>query len=328
MLTFNDVLILPKYSEVGSRRNVDISTKLGDLYLPLPIISSNMATVTGVTMARKISEMGGLGLLHRFCSVDENVALFKQSTVNNDCAERVGCSVGVGQSEQDRTRALVDAGCRVFCVDVAHGAQLSVTNQVYWMLESHADDIDALIVGNFAIRTSIKAFMKRMPFDARLVFKVGIGPGAACTTRVKTGVGVPQLSAIIDCVESGYQVIADGGCRTPSDVCKSLAAGGSAVMLGYMLAGTDESPGQEVDGKKVYRGSAAGGYAQGWKTSEGVSMQIESKGSVQEILLDIEGGLRSSMSYVNARNLGQYRENVEFVRVTGSTVVENRPVSG
>lgn len=324
-LTFADVLIEPRFSELETRREVDLSTRLGPLDLPLPLVSANMASVTEVEMARRVSEVGGLALLHRFCSVEENVSLYHEAVANNEFAERVGVSIGIKEDERERAEALVTEGARVLCVDVAHGAQIGTVRQVQWLRQTFGGDI-VLIVGNFATADSIREFHERCG-DARVdVYKVGIGPGAACSTRMKTGVGVPQLSAILECAAAGYEVLADGGCRTAGDVCKSLASGAKAVMLGYLFAGTNETPGMVEDGRKVYAGSASGGYASGWKTSEGVVMRVACRGPVGTIMRDIEGGLRSSFTYVGAGDLAGFRERARFVEVSPATGIESAPL--
>jgi IMP dehydrogenase len=327
LFTFDDVLIVPKFSSVRSRRDVDISTGIGGIRLNLPIVSSNMATVTESAMARKMSELGGLAFLHRFCSIGENVAMYKQSTVNNLNASCVGASIGIDTREGERAEALIGAGCRIICIDVAHGAQDRVAGMLIWLKQKYPNI--ATIVGNFGSGESLSHFINELaaPENYPDAVKVGIGSGAACTTRLKTGIGVPQFSAISECSKFGIPVIADGGCRKPADVCKALAAGASAVMLGFMLAGTEESPGKVNAGLKTYAGSAAGGYAEGWKTSEGAVLSIPYKGSIVDILNDIEGGLRSSMSYVNAHSIREFQENADFVEVTVSTRIENGPVA-
>lgn len=323
-LTFADVLIEPCFSELETRRDVDVTTRLGSLELPLPLVSANMASITEVDMARRLSELGALALLHRFEGVDENVSMYRAAVANNDYGERVGVSIGIKEEERERAEALVAEGARIFCIDVAHGAQVNTVKQVRWLRESFGDDL-MLIVGNFASRETIDAFEEHLGGAKVDVYKVGIGPGAACSTRLKTGVGVPQLSAVLECAQ-GYDIIADGGCRTPGDICKALAAGAKAVMLGYMLAGTNETPGGVQDGAKVYAGSASGGYASGWKTSEGVVMRVPCKGPVDPIVRDIEGGLRSSMTYVGAATLPEFAEKARFVEVSAASVIESAPV--
>ena len=327
--TFDDVLLKPKYSIMGSRRNTNVSTTLNSrLSLRLPIVSANMDTVTGPEMARTIAGLGGLAILHRFCSVEDNVNYFLDAVRDSSVDRKlVGVSIGISRDEAtERAKALANAGATTFCIDIAHGAQSKAVSQYRWLRESYPDAF--IIVGNFGTAESIRDFKVQCGNTTHPdVFKIGIGPGAACETRVKTGVGVPQLYAVWECAQE-HAVIADGGCRTPGDVCKALAAGAQAVMMGSMLAGTRESPGQVThreDGRKYkrYAGSAAGGYAEGWKTSEGAEFYIPYKGSVIPIVRDIEGGLRSSMTYLNAGTLKEYTENAEFIRVSSVSVFEN-----
>ena len=334
--TFEDVLIKPTFSSVGSRRNVDPSAFLVNTSgkrwdFKLPIISSNMETVTGVKMAKAIANLGGLAMLHRFCSLKDNERMFKEATENEEHVNNVGVSIGVSEEERTRADNLYKLGARIFCIDVANGAQDIVVDQAKWLKDKYEDTL--LIVGNFATAETIDEFRTRSD-SAADIFKVGIGPGAACLTREKTGVGLPQLSSVIECARAA-RIISDGGCKKPADICKALAGGASMVMLGSMLSGTTEAGGTtrrllSDDGKTtvweyncIYRGSAAGGYAAGHKTSEGTSANIKYKGDVTPIVKDIEGGLRSSMSYVNAKTLEEYFHKTEFIHVTTSTALEN-----
>jgi IMP dehydrogenase len=333
-LTFNDVLIVPQYSKVRSRRDVSLSTTLAGIDFSLPIVSANMQSVTESALARRLSELGGLPILHRFMGIDDNVRMYQASTVNNAHGDRVAISIGISEKERERAEALYEVGARLICVDVAHGAQERTVDQVVWLRENLPEY--KIIVGNFAGAGSVHDFATSVVSRGVAlpdVIKIGVGPGAACSTRIKTGVGYPQLSAVMECRKAvdewkGVQLIADGGCREPGDIAKALAAGADMVMVGFMFAGTDEAPGDvQSGGVKVYAGSASGGYADGWRTSEGVKMTVPLKGPLAPILADIEGGVRSSLTYVGARNLQEFRENVEFVRITSATLVENRPVN-
>lgn len=351
LFTFDDVLIVPKFSSIRSRKDVDISVNVGAFpYMNLPIISANMDTVTGSNMAKAMQIADAQAVLHRFCTIEENVKMFLDSKVGGTGGYDVPfVSIGLGRSEIERAEALRDAGAHTFVIDVAHGAQMSVVEQAI-ELRSILGGHYAIIVGNFATGSSIQEFLFR---SATTVdgFKVGIGPGSACTTRIKTGVGYPQLSAIMDVAntlkKTGLAVIADGGVRTSGDVAKAIGAGAHMVMLGGMLAGTDESPGEVINKaypvseepgatsviKKVkkYRGSASKesyelqGKDASWRTAEGESFFVPYKGPVKAILQDIEGGLRSAMSYVGASNIREFHEKCEFVRISSSTVVENKP---
>lgn len=319
-LTYDDVLIVPGFSEIDSRADVDISS----FGLNIPVISANMDTVTEYVMAKAMSVNGGVGALHRFASTNDNVIMFLKSP------KETYCSIGVGDKERERARALAHAGCYKFILDVAHGAQRQVVNQVKWLADTY--DVE-LIVGNFASPKSIEAFQKEIKgYNNISAYKIGIGPGAACTTRIKTGVGYPQLSAVMDCSKVA-PVIADGGIKTPGDVAKALAAGAQAVMVGKLLAATYEAPGpiyeDALNHKKLYRGSAsqesynAQGKNADWITAEGASGILSITGSVKDVMADIAGGLRSALTYVGARSITEFREKVEFIQVSSNVVIEN-----
>ena len=330
LITFDDVLIVPKFSNITSRKDVDLSS----MDLRLPVISANMDTITGPSMAAAMGRAGGMGVLHRFCTIQENVDMFREvdSQVKN-----VAVSIGVTDLEKERAGALVDAGAEILFIDVAHGAQMSVVEQVRYLREKFKDNIE-IVAGNFATADSIRHFCLELN-DEKLfpdAFKVGIGPGSVCTTRIKTGVGVPQLYAIMDCARVNIPVVADGGMKNPGDIAKALAAGAKAVMIGGMLAGTSETPGEliytesdKISANKVYRGSASKesyetqGKDSGWRTAEGITTSVPFKGPVENVLQDIEGGLRSAFTYVGASNLKEFQERSTFVRITGNTNREN-----
>lgn len=363
-LTFDDVLIKPRFSTVASRKDVDLSSVLQfdgvktKKTLRLPILSANMDTVTGTAMAIAMAKAGALGVLHRFWSIEENVKAFYAVCEHG----AVAVSVGVGQEEEVRAKTLYDQGARLFVLDVAHGAQQQVVEQYKYIKENLIDSF--VIVGNFATGQSCLDFWaalnnggissftrnKGKQDQEHIVygvdaFKIGIGPGSACTTRIKTGIGIPQLSAILD-VSDAFRnhlhkpvIIADGGMKTSGDIAKALAAGADCVMLGGMLAGTDETPGDVVDSDgrqlhkwenvcypinavKKYRGSASKesytdqGKDASHRTAEGESFVVPYKGPVAQVLQDIEGGLRSAFTYVGAKNVRDFQEKAEFVRVT------------
>jgi len=344
LFTISDVLIKPKFSYINSRKDVDISSKLGKFNLKLPVLSANMDSVTGLDMAIAMAKAGGMGILHRFWSIQDNeVAYNKVREAGFNC----GVSFGLGEVELERAKTLYKAGCRLMVLDVAHSASAAVAAQ-YDRLKSIINYWDStVVVGNFATSETIEDFVKVLGYKPDVV-KVGIGPGSACTTRLKTGIGVPQLSAIIDCVKTGIPVIADGGLKTAGDIAKALGAGAKAVMLGGMLAGTEESPGkaqygpknigngiidysQLVPTSKTYRGSAskesyeAQGKTQDYITAEGESFTVPYKGEVINILKDIEGGLRSSFTYVGASTLQDYASKVEFIEISNNSFIEGTP---
>lgn len=364
-LTFDDVLIVPKFSDISSRKDVDTSYNGFNIpYMRLPVISSNMDTVTGPEMSRAMINYGAQSCLHRFCSIEDNIKMFRDSCLyETDLLRTPLVSIGLGKEELKRAEALINVGAYSVVIDVANGAQKSVVDQVK-ALKDLIKDNGSIIVGNFASTQGVKDFIERTGYIAAV--KIGIGGGAACTTRVKTGIGYPQFSAIQSISDilhhSGISIIADGGIKTSGDIAKALGAGSHMVMLGSMLAGTHESLGEKVykarDGKyisfeeacpiktdsdgtriymseyidlpayKKYRGSAskesyeAQGKLGTHRTAEGESFLVPCKGPVKNILQDIEGGLRSSMTYTNSRNLKEFRQNCEFVRVTSAGYAE------
>lgn len=312
---YDDVFICSRYTRHRSRRDFDVSTDVGGLKLQLPVFSANMQDVTGNDMVKAMASAGGMAVLHRFWPIQNNQEAFEAT------GKKAAVSIGVGDEEFRRAEILYYTGARYFFVDVAHGAQLQVAEQVSRIREALPDIW--LAVGNFATKQSILQFLMRIsPEYTPNAIKVGISNGSACLTRVKTGVGVPQFSSVMECVEVGLPVIADGGIREEGHVAKALGAGASAVMIGGMLAGCDETPGeiQKRDGHlyKVYSGSASAlRYRTNdknakWRTPEGNSNWVRARGPVANVMQEIEAGLRSSFSYSDAANLQEFHENVEF----------------
>lgn len=346
-LSFDDVLLSPQFSMVNSRADVDTSQWFCGNKLGLPIISSNMDTVTNSTMSKAMHEHGATSALHRFQSIEDNVKEFKNSPNTT-----IG-SFGLGKKELERAIELSYAGCTTLLLDIAHGASMEAVNQVK-ALRLNVGIHKNIIVGNFANARSIKDFLYHLGSNNIQAVKVGIGGGAGCTTRVQTGSGAPTFSSVVDCVRVGLPVISDGGHSKIGDICKALAAGAHCVMLGKMLAGTDESPGEKItkreykpttcvenNGKKSfqseyydkdfkkYRGSASQesyevqGKVANHRVAEGDSFLIPYVGPVSKVLQEISGGLRSAMSYTGAFNLNEFRERVEFIEITNAGIVEN-----
>lgn len=336
-LTFSDVLITPKFSEISSRKDVSTETTFLGYRFKLPILSANMDTISGLEMARAMNVYGAAACLHRFWSIDENVATYKASECNP------WTSVGLGRSELERASALFEAGSTHLVLDVANGASQDVVLQVM-ALRGIVKNNACIIVGNFATGSTVKEFQERCNGNAD-AFKVGIGPGSVCSTRSKTGVGFPQLSALTDCVSTGEYIIADGGMNEPGDVCKALGAGAKLVMSGRFFAGCKETPTDVIYGpsnsagsystadmvpvSKKYRGSASKesyevqGKLGAHRTAEGESILVPYKGPVADVLSDIEGGLRSAMTYTNSKTLEEFWEHCDFVRISNNTVLEN-----
>lgn len=314
-LDFDDVLLTPNYSHFESRRDVSTATQLGPYKFDIPIISANMDTITGVEMAKAISGLGGLPILHRFMSLSENARAYREAAAEPDkrFQRLVGVSIGVTAGETDRLRVLHSAGARIFCVDVAH-AHNKLVGKMIKIVRGYKDVF--IIAGNVATYAGAD-YLASIGADA---IKVGIGAGSVCTTRDKTGFGVPQLSAIMDCARVDIPIIADGGMSKAGDVVKALAAGAAMVMLGGMLAGTDEALGgttyrgmASVQAQEDYFGSVAD-----WKTDEGITITVDRRGPVESVIKDVVGGLRSGLTYAGARNIVELQRKAIFVEVTGN----------
>lgn len=325
-ITFDDVLLIPAYNHHESRRIVDISMKdkSGKLSLKLPVMSSNMDTITEDAMANFMGEKGAIGVLHRFCSIEDNVKMLQA------CRFPAFVSVGASEAELERVAALKDAGAQYFCVDVAHGHAKYVGKMIKKMRQILSNE--CIMAGNVATYAGAD-YLASLSVD---IVKVGIGPGSVCTTRIKTGFGVPQLTAIQDCARADRSVVADGGLRHPGDIVKALAFGADFVMVGGMLAGTRPTPGEpqkDIEGRpthKVYRGMASKEVAEdylgglsGWKTAEGVSTKVPYREDEEHILADIVGGLRSGLTYAGANTIRELQRKLNYVLVTQAGKIES-----
>lgn len=330
-LTFDDVVLVPGYNGIKSRQLVTTTVTIKDKSFSLPIISANMDTITEDEMANTIGGLGGMAILHRFMTIDQNVTLFKKVQHKNS----TGISIGIGEDGLLRAEALISAGASIICVDVAHGHSKEVNRTIKSLRQKYKENI-LIIAGNVATYAGAD-YLAAAGADA---IKVGIGSGSVCTTRVKTGFGVPQLTALHDCRKVDRVLISDGGIRFPSDAVKALAAGADFVMLGGMLAGTDETPGrvleEEQNGKKIrlkrFRGMASkeaqddfmGGMAD-WKTAEGVAIEVPAKGSVKLVIQDLMGGIRSGMTYCGAATIKDLQRKAQFMEVTTAGKQEGSP---
>lgn len=326
--TFDDVLLVPVRSAVASRFDTDMSSKLTKRFsLKLPVIAANMDTVSEKEMCIAMAEIGAAAILHRFMGVEEQVEQVKQ--IAKSGASFVAASVGVAEDAKQRAKQVVDAGAQVLTVDIAHGHSESMIEMIRW-LKKEFSDVD-VIGGNVA---SPQAALDLIAAGADAV-KVGIGPGSMCTTRIMTGVGFPQLTAVAACAEvgrkEGVPIIADGGIKTSGDAMKALAVGASSVMLGSMLAGCLETPGELVKGKKLYRGMASRSAQTSWRggnlpegmAPEGESHFVNCRGPVRETVLEMTGGVRSGMSYLNSQKLADLQEFAHFVEVSANCLREN-----
>ena len=336
-LTFDDVLLLPQYSKVLPSET-DISLNLTNkISLKVPFLSSAMDTVTESKMAIAMAKSGGIGVIHRNLSIKsqaKEVAKVKNKKLI------VGAAVGTNNEDIERAKKLIDSGCDLIVVDTAHGHSEKVL-QVLTKLKKIIK-IPPICVGNIATGQAAK---KLYDHGADII-KVGIGPGSICTTRMVAGIGVPQISAIMDVKNAlknkKIKIISDGGIKFSGDIAKALAAGADAIMMGSIFAGTDESPGKKfkVRGKiyKHYRGMGSIGamssgsanryFQKSFKDKskfvpEGVEGRVEYKGKVSKIIYQLQGGLRSSMGYIGAKNLKQIIKNAKFIKITKAGFYES-----
>lgn len=327
--TFDDVLLVPVRSALTSRFDTELSSLFTKNHsLKLPVIAANMDTVSEKEMCIAMAEIGAAAILHRFMNIEEQVAQLE--AIKKAGVETIAASVGVADDAKDRSKALVEAGAQVLTVDIAHGHSESMIQMIRWLKSEYKNQVD-VIGGNVA---TPQATLDLIEAGADAV-KVGIGPGSMCTTRVITGVGMPQLTAIAACAEaarsSGVPIIADGGIKTSGDAMKALCVGASSVMLGSMLAGSLETPGELVKGKKLYRGMASRSAQTSWRggalpegmAPEGESHLVACRGPVRETVLEMTGGIRSGMSYLNSRRLADLSEFAYFVEVSANCQREN-----
>lgn len=324
--TFDDILLIPSYNHYKSRRVVDISQtdRSKKLSVDLPVMSSNMDTITESEMANFIGSKGGLGVLHRFLSIEDNITQFK------NCKYKTVVSIGCSEAELERAKALSDAGAEYFCVDVAHAHARYVGSTLKQLRDILGDR--CIIAGNVATYAGAD-YLASCGAD---IIKVGIGGGSVCTTRIKTGFGVPTLSSIQDCARVDRSLIADGGVRTAGDIVKALALGADFVMLGGMLAGTRPTPGEILgEGKKrfkYYRGMASAeaqedfrGSMTDWKTSEGACVKVAYREDEEKIVADIIGGLRSGLTYGGASTISELQRKARFTTISYAGRRESLP---
>ncbi len=353
-LTYDDILLKPQYSEVLPTQT-DLRTKFSkNIKMNIPIISSAMDTVTEGTTAEWMARLGGLGVIHKNLSPEqqaEHVLRVKSFNVGDldrklACVDgnlnlRVAAAMGVSDKEFARAELLIEAGVDALVIDTAHGHSLGVINMVKRLRASVGTKVD-LVAGNVATEQACRDLIAA-GVDG---IKVGIGPGSICTTRIVAGIGIPQVTALDDCykvcAEAGVPFIADGGVKFSGDVVKALALGASCVMIGSLFAGCEESPGEIIDinGKlfKSYRGMGSlaamekgskdrYGQAEVHDNSklvpEGVEGLVPLRGKLEDLLFQLIGGVRSGMGYLGAKQISGLKERAEFVRISKASYKES-----
>ncbi len=350
--TFDDLLLVPSYSEVVPIQ-VKLDTKLTKkISLAIPVLSAAMDTVTESTMAIALAKLGGLGIIHKNMSIEDQVkeiqmvksATFSETDATKDELGRlrVGAAVGVSKNTLERIDALVSAGVDIIAVDSAHGHSKGVIDTIKSIRQKYPE-LD-IIGGNIVTAQAAIDLI----YAGATCLKVGVGPGSICTTRVVAGVGVPQLSAINDVYSVAKQykvgIIADGGIKLSGDIPKALAAGADCVMMGSLLAGCTESPGEifEHDGLKyktyigmgsltaMQRGSSDRYFQGGVKelnklVPEGIEACVPFKGPINDVIYQMMGGLRSGMGYCGCKTIEDMKLYARFMKITNAGLKESHP---
>lgn len=336
-LSYDDVLLVPQYSNINSRNDVSLKTRITERFvLDIPLISANMSDVTDAKMAIALAKLGGLGVIPRFLPVEmqsEEVSIVKKEKL------LVAAAVGARNGIVERAEALVKAGVDILFIDVAHGHMQKNLDATIKLKQMFRNDVD-IVSGNSATFEATEALFKA---GADCV-KVGVGPGSICTTRIETGSGVPQISAILESARAARKykkyIIADGGIKTSGDVVKGLAAGASAIMAGSIFAGTDEAPGKFIkkDGIKYKVYNASTSLAEKTKHTlfniheiekhyvkqiEGVESIVPYKGTLKMVVDKFTASIRSGFSYSGAKNIEMLWKNAKFVRMTSQGLRES-----
>ena len=339
-LTFDDVLLLPNFTEI-KRNLIDVESYLTQkIKLKIPLLSSPMDTVTEDKLAIAIAKLGGLGVIHRNLTISAQVDLVKK------VKKEIGftaAAVGVGEDFETRVTDLVDADCDILIIDSAHGFSKWVIESTKY-ISSKYPRIE-IISGSIATSSGAKALIEAGAKGLR----VGMGPGSICTTRIVAGMGVPQVTAILETAsvskKYGIPIISDGGLRFSGDIVKALSLGASSVMSGQLFAGTKESPGSliSVKGKKYksYRGmgsisamkdGSAQRYGQEYRKgyekkliAEGVEGLVPYQGTVDEVVNQLIGGLKTGMYYAGVKNIKELQENTRLIKVTQASLIESHP---
>ncbi len=336
-LTFDDVLLLPQYSSILPA-NADIKVKLSnEINLKIPFVSSAMDTVTESKMAYAMAKNGGLGIIHRNLKIKKQCDEIKKVKKFN---LKVGAAIGTSDVELSRAKNLLDAGTDMIVIDTAHGHSTNVL-KILEKIKKFSNKV-TVCVGNIATGSAAKLLYN----SGADILKVGIGPGSICTTRMVAGIGVPQITALLNVKKAmrrkKIKIISDGGIKFSGDIIKAIAAGADAIMMGSIFAGTEESPGKVFKIKKkyykLYRGMGSIGamssgssdryFQKNYKDKskfvpEGVESRVLYKGKVSKIIYQLQGGLRSSMGYIGAKKLQDVMKRSKFIKITKAGFYES-----
>jgi len=336
-LTYDDIQLIPQYSEIETRQNVSLLTKVSNnFHITVPYVASPMDTICEANMAIKMMYLGGVGCIHRFNTIHEQcqqviqVSRYARAQYpDNWDTIPIMAAIGSNGDYYERADALVQVGANILLIDVAHGHHKNVKEAIS-KLKKEFPSID-IIAGNIATKEASQDLIEWGADGLR----VGIGGGSLCTTRVQTGHGIPNFTSLLEVLEVSGEVpvMADGGIRSSGDIAKALAAGADCVMLGSLLAGTQETPGAVIEKGphlyKRYRGSASletkSAHQQQLRNVEGESTVVPFKGGVKYVIERLNDGLRSALSYSGSSNLQHFRGRAKWVQTTNAGIAEARP---
>lgn len=335
-LTYDDVLLVPQYSEIESRSDVDLSTQISpNVKLKLPLASINMSDVTGVEMAIAIGKLGGIGFLPRFVTPKEHADMVKKVKAKK---VPVGAALGIKEGFMERAELLAQAGVDILTIDIAHGHMRKCLDATSELKNKFGNKIGIIsgVIGTYEGAEDLY----KSGADA---VRVGVGPGTICITRIQTGTGVPQITAVLEASRAAKKykkfVLCDGGTKNSGDIVKGLAAGASLVIAGSLFAGTDEAPGKLVliDGKKYKTYNASTSLSEKinhtkkladtgknyTKHIEGVESVVPYKGPLEDIIISMTANIKSGLSYAGAKNIKEFHKKAKFIRVSNLGAKEN-----
>lgn len=325
---FNDLMLVPKYSKITSRSQIDLSVKLvKDFKFNFPVVPSNMKTITELAMARVMFDYRSLAILHRFVNFETQLQWLEEIKTWGDTTRFIGFSIGVKREDCDNVDILVKNGAQIICIDIAHGWSEHCSTMTRYISQTYPDVL--LISGNAAEGEGARAIWKA----GADVCKVGVGAGSICLTRINTGNGVPSLTALSRAhdVRSELEpylgrklfVMNDGGCVTPGDVAKSLCFA-DLCMAGNLFSGANETPPDIIKhNNKLYKSYVGSSTHKNGSYSEGVEAMTECKGPTTEIIRKISEGLKSSLSYQGVTNLVDFKRDPRFVKITSAGLQES-----